>query len=115
SGQEHRHDLLTDLEVVHAVSERLDDTGALVAQEHRRGPGPIAVDDREVGMADSGRSHPHEHLTRPRCVELKVLDRQRPRCRVGTNSSALTQYCTSYIHSAPPVTVPSGPAPRNRP
>ena len=52
AGQEHGHDLLTDLEVGDAFAEFFDDARAFVAEEHRQGPWTVAVDD---GQGRNGR------------------------------------------------------------
>ena len=47
-------------------ADLLDDAGGLVTEHHRQRPGPVAVDDRQVGVAQPGGDDPHEHLARAR-------------------------------------------------
>ena len=57
----------------------LDDARGLVPEHHRQRPRPRAVDDREIGMADTRRLDPHQQLARLRLVELDLLDAERTR------------------------------------
>ena len=58
-----------------ALADLLDHTRALVSQHGRRIPGRVGADSRiEVGVADAAGGKAHQHLTRPRPVELDVLD-----------------------------------------
>jgi hypothetical protein len=63
----------------HVLPHRLDDPGALVTEDH----GPAiraqqAVGQVNIGMADPGRRHPHEHLVSARRVEQHRFDGDRP-------------------------------------
>jgi hypothetical protein len=74
--------VVAGLEVVHARAERLDHAGGFVAQHHRQRPWPVAVDHRQVRVAQAGGLDPHQHFAGAGGVELDRLDRQRPRLRV---------------------------------
>ncbi len=58
-------------------AERLDDAGALVADDDRQPRRQVAGHVVQVAVADAGRLDAHEHLAGARRVELDVLDRQR--------------------------------------
>ncbi len=45
-------------------AELLDDAGRLVAERHRHRPRPVAVDHRQVGVAQPGRGDLDQHLAR---------------------------------------------------
>src|SRR5581483_11040250 len=59
--------------------DRLDDAGALVAEDARRVPGRVCAGRRvQVGVANPARGEPDERLPRLRLVELDLLDGERP-------------------------------------
>jgi hypothetical protein len=66
--------VIADLEVVHAWPELLHDTCRLVTQHHRCRARPVSVDDREIGVAQAGRSDLHHHLAMPRVIKVELLD-----------------------------------------
>ena len=80
---EHHDDVVAVLEVVDAGAELLDDAGRLVAERHRHRPRPVAVDHRQVRVAQPRRRDLDQDLARSGRVELDRLDRQRLRLRVG--------------------------------
>ena len=55
------HDPLTDREVGLAA-DLLDDAGGLVAEQHRHRPHPVAVDHRQVRVAQPGGLDTHQQL-----------------------------------------------------
>ena len=64
----------------HVLTDRLDDSGALVA-EHRRGDHRVeAVDEVQVGVADAARAGTDDDLAAARLVEVDLLDGE---CIVG--------------------------------
>ena len=73
---EDHHDMIADFQIVDAGPEFGDDAGRFVPQAPSGRPRPIAVDDRQIGMAQSGRGDLHQNLARPRWIELDPLDRQ---------------------------------------
>ena len=80
--------------------------GRLVAQQHRDRPRPVAVDDRQVGMADARRLDPDQELAGSRRVELSspmVIGRDRAQRR---GSSQLLQDCSGDPHQVPPIRRP---------
>ena len=62
---EHHHDVVADAEIVDAVAEPFDHAGGLVAEHHRRRSRTVAVDHREIGMAQPGGADLHQHLAAP--------------------------------------------------
>ena len=59
---------------VQARPDGLDHARALVPQDDRPRPLPVAVADVQVGVADARCGHPHEDLARARVVEPQRLD-----------------------------------------
>src|SRR2546425_7481885 len=53
------NDMVPFCEVIDSGTKLFDDTGCFVAQRHGRRPRAIAVDDREVRVAEPGRAHAH--------------------------------------------------------
>ncbi len=71
--------MIAGLDGRHLGADRLDDTGALMAQHDRpveREPSD-AVDDMQIAMAHAGRGGAHQDLARPWLIDLDLLDRQR--------------------------------------
>ena len=91
-------DVIAAGEVVHAGADLLDDAGRLMAERHRHGPRSVAVDDREIGVAQARRFDPHQHLARPRRVELDLLNRQRLRDGVRCRRAHGVQDGSSNAH-----------------
>ena len=48
----------------HVASDRLDDAGALVAEDDRQRIGKLALDHLEVGVAKAARLVAHQHVVR---------------------------------------------------
>jgi hypothetical protein len=59
-------------------TKRLNDSGALVAEDGVGWPLPIAVHDVEVRVADARGDHPDEDLALAGPIQLEILDLQRP-------------------------------------
>ena len=49
--QERHDDPLPDRQIGAALTDLLDDAGGLVTEQHGHRPHPVAVDDRQIGMA----------------------------------------------------------------
>ena len=81
-GHEHHDDVVADGEIVDAFAQRLDDARGLVAECHRKRPGPVAVDDAEVRMAQARGLDGHPHLTGAGGVQCHGLDREGTAVRV---------------------------------
>src|SRR5579883_894654 len=96
--------VIARLHVVHARADLDDLARTFVAQHDRRGPRPVAVHQREVGMAEPGTAHLHQHLAFARRIEIELdrLDRlafgKRPRL------AAFHENCCLGLHAIPPST-----------
>ena len=115
---EHHDDVVALLEVVDAGADLLDDARRLVAERHRHRPRPVALDHRQVRVAQPRRRDLDQDLARSRRVELDRLDLQRLRLRVGRRSAHLVQHGGSDFHAFSPARrrrVFSGRAPARRP
>jgi hypothetical protein len=66
--------MITDDEVSDTAADLFDDTGTFVAENHRQRPRSIAINDREVGVAESSRFHLDEHFTRAGRCEIDIGD-----------------------------------------
>ena len=66
-----RHDRRGLRSVRHPRADLFDDAGRFMAQRHRHRPRPVAVDHRQVGVAQARGFDPHQHLARPRRVEFE--------------------------------------------
>jgi hypothetical protein len=62
------HDVIADGHVGDAVTDGLDDAGALVAQHDRQWHRHIAAQERQVRVADPGRDHADQHLAGTRAA-----------------------------------------------
>ena len=80
---EHHDHVVARLQVGHAGPGLLDLARGLVAERHRNGARPVAVDDGKVGMAEPGGADADQHLALSRRIELHILDAQGPALRVG--------------------------------
>src|ERR671922_58771 len=56
---------------------RLDDAGPLVTHDDRRRMIPLPVANVQVGVADTGREHPHAHLAGARLDQIELTDDDR--------------------------------------
>ena len=83
--------MIADGEVADPGTEALDDPGALVAVHLRPGEElGWKFARQQVGVAHTGRHHPHQHLVVAGLLEFEVFDRER--------SVARSEYCGSYLH-----------------
>ena len=60
------------------VADGLDDAGALVAEDHRHRPRPLAPHDVQVRAADADGVHAHEDVAGPRLLDLDLGQLERP-------------------------------------
>ena len=72
--------------------------GGFVAQRHGQRPGPVAVDHRQVGVAQAGGAHPHQNLAVARGVQFHLFDFQRLGVLERALGAHLTQYCGTGFH-----------------
>ena len=69
---EHHDDVVAVREVVDAGADLLDDARRLVAERHRHRPRPVAVDHRQVRVAQPGGRDLDQDLARPGRIELDL-------------------------------------------
>ena len=90
--QERHHHALADGHVVDAVADPLDDSGRLVPEQHRRGPHPVAVHHRQVGMAHAGGLDAHQQFVGAGRGQLDVGDGDGPGLRERPRRSDVLQH-----------------------
>ncbi len=98
---EDHHYMITGQEVAHSVTDALHHTCRFVTECDRYGPRTVAVDDRQVGMAEPGCDDPNQDLRWARRRQFEILDHERARCGVGSGETNTPQYrslCRSYRH-----------------
>ena len=89
---------LLEGDVVDAVADPFDDAGRLMAEQHGHGPHAVAVDDAEVGVADSRRFDAHEQLARPGGIEFELTDGERVRLRERRLRARDLEHCSGDLH-----------------
>ena len=95
------HDPVAGRHVRDALADRLDDAGALVAEQHReRVPPAVLLDHVQVAVADAGRLDLDEHLVRPRRVDDDLLEGDL--AGRGENYAAVSQDRSSSRIDVPP-------------
>jgi hypothetical protein len=70
----------------------------LVTEQHGHRTHAIAVDDREIRVAQPGRLDAHEDLTRPRRVEVELPHRDGSRCGIWPLATDLLEDCAGDLH-----------------
>ena len=66
--------MIAHLHVVHALAQLDDLARTLVAQHDGHRARPIAVDQRQVGMAEAGATHLDQHLALAGRIEIDFQD-----------------------------------------
>jgi len=94
--------MVARLDVVHAGADLDDLAGALVAQHHRRRPRPVAVQQRQVGMAEPAAAHLDQHLALARRIEVELENVDRLGLRERARESARGQDSGFRLHAIPP-------------
>ena len=84
--------MIAALQVRDAAAGFLDDAGHLVAEHHRQRTRPVAVDHREVGVAQARGADAHQHLPGPGRGQFELFDREGARSGVRARTPHLTQY-----------------------
>ncbi len=97
-------DMIARFDVVDAGTDLDDLAGAFVAEHDRRRPRAIAVDQRQIGMAEAGAAHLDQHFAFARRIEIELDDMdglalgERPRRTADGENSGLD------LHAMPPST-----------
>ena len=73
---ETRHDVVADTDAAHIWTDRLDDAGALVTEDHRARTHQRAVEVVVVAVAQPGSNRAHEHLATDGLIELDISEVQ---------------------------------------
>ena len=97
-GEKRHHQPLSDRDVGDAGADFLDDTGRLVAEQHRHRPDPAAVDDRQVGVAHARGLDAHEKLAGAGGRQVEVLHRKRPGFGIRAGEADLFEYGAADPH-----------------
>ena len=98
AGKEGHHHSVAGHEVGDTAAEVLDDSGGLMAEKHRSRPHPIAVDDRQVGMADARHLDAHQELSWARSIQFQPANRQGSGCGEGWFRPAALEYRADDLH-----------------
>ena len=88
---EHQHDMIAGFEVGHALAHVLDDRRCLVAERHRDGPWPRAVDHRQVRMAQARRCDLDQEFAAAGGAKVELGDFERLRVGVGRLKARLAK------------------------
>ena len=90
------------LDVVHARADLDDLARTLVAQHDRHRPRPIAVDQRQVGVAEPAAAHLHQHLAFAGRIEIDFEDMDGLALGEGSRRAADRQDAGFHLHQAIP-------------
>jgi hypothetical protein len=101
-GDEGEDHVVPRPQLMDARADLPHDPGSLVAQDHRHGPRPGAIDHREVRMAQAGGRHLHQHLPGPRPLQLHLLHGKRPGFAIGRRPPHLVKDRCQRFHPSPP-------------
>jgi hypothetical protein len=74
---EHHDDVVADRQICDVLAERFDDARRFVPLSHGHWPGTIAIDHRQIGMAQPSRANADQHFVAARTVRVQGLDPQR--------------------------------------
>ena len=96
---ERRDDVVATGEARHAFADLLDDARRLVPEDHRQRTRPVAVDHRQVGMAEPRCANAHQHFAGAWRVEFDFLERERLRLLVGWRAADLAEHGGFDFHA----------------
>ena len=72
--REHHDDVVVDRQIGDVLAERFDDARRFVPLSHGHWPGTIAIDHRQIGMAQPSRANADQHFVAARTVQVQGLD-----------------------------------------
>ena len=102
--------MVAHFHVVDAGAHFDDLAGALMAQHDRHGARPVAIDQRQVGMAETAAAHLDQDLALARRIEIDLDDLDGLRRREGAGRTADRENAGFHFHQAiPPSTRTSDP------
>ena len=96
---EGRDHVVADVQVVDAFAEFQHLGRRLVTECHRHRPHAVAIDDRQVRMAEPRRADPDQHFAWPGRGQLQFLDEQRQRLGVRRRPAHFAQHCGACLHN----------------
>jgi hypothetical protein len=95
-------DVVALLDIVHAGADLDDLARAFVAQDDRHGPRPIAVDERQVGMAEPAAPHLDQHFSLAGRIEIELDDLDGFAPGEGSRRAAGRENTGFHLHQAIP-------------
>ena len=102
--------MVADLHVVHARAHFDDLAGAFVAQHDRHRARPVAVDQRQVGVAEATAAHLDQDFALARRIEIDLDHVDGLGLREGAGRTAGGENAGFHLHQAiPPSTRTSDP------
>ncbi len=94
---EAHHHPVAGPEVAHGAADGFDCACRLMAERHRHGPWPVAVDDGKVGMAEACSADAHQQFIRAWRIEVDSLNGKRPRHGIGPFDRRVPEHrCTCF-------------------
>ena len=100
AGHEEQDNVVADFQIVHALPQAFDHAGRFMAEDDRRGAWPVAVDDRQIGMAHARGGDAHQHFAGPGRCQIHLPDFHGLALRVGCGGTDLGQNCGACLHDA---------------
>ena len=102
--------MVAHLHVMHARADLDDLARAFVAQHDRHRPRPVAVDQRQVGVAEPAAADLDQHLALARRIEIDLEDMDGLALGEGPRRAADRENAGFHLHQAiPPSTRTSEP------
>ena len=101
--------MVAHLHVVHAGAHFDDLARAFVAQHDRHGARPVAVDQRQVGVAEAAAAHLDQDLALARRIEIDFDDLYGLGLGEGAGRAADRENAGFHLHAIPPSTRTSDP------
>jgi hypothetical protein len=98
---ESSNDVIADSQIIDLGTHLDNLTSTFVTDRHRHRSRPIAIDDRQIRMTQTRRTHAHQHFTRPRRIKIHLDNLQRPRLRIRARQGDFIQNGSASFHWAP--------------
>ena len=90
--------MITDGKVEHAVAELFDNASGFVTERHWHRARAIAIDHRQVRMAQPGRLDAYKNFANTRRRKIEVFDFQRPRLCIWMRGAHCLENCGADFH-----------------
>ena len=91
--------MVTDEEIGDTGSECFDPTGTFVAEHHGQRSRSVAVDHREIGVAEPRRTDAQQHLPGARRREFELHDLERTGFGIGCRDSHPGEQGGAHLHA----------------